>query len=430
MNFNNSSFILTQNDQLKDLTTKIDVFKSTNENTMKEKQIKEIFILIARKISNALSNNDLNSLQELFTDRFLTLSECIKAYDWPNLDKKVQETLNRKTLFYYDLLKIRHQFSRRRYSHEIMRNFFENYRKFLQSLGDDQIGDILLTDTIIYRIFEDYLESYLKLIIYCEGNKEKISEDKEDYWDMYLFITEGIYFTSPKEILSMDKKDQYSVNLKNTALFCVYSNSFKSKLLETDVFNVPNNKLFEYILDNDFNGQLLSMKNNFDLMKGQFPIIYYELLIEITILRFIKKEDFGIEDFRENLVDLINGWEFMNTQKKFIRRNYDFNLIKFKFNETIKNLILLHLISCFKNLDSDSLSSILEFINVNPKEFCLSSNFSVLHNLNLPFISEWNMEFSKLIVNKFVSLSKKSFDIKKSDEYEKLKNDLINSLVA
>jgi hypothetical protein len=247
MNFNNSSFILTQNDQLKDLTAKIDVFKTTTENSIKEKQIKEIFILIARKISNALSNNDLITLQDLFTDRFLTLSDCIKAYDWPNLDKKVQESLNRKTLFYYDFLKIRHQFSRRRYSHDIMKNFFENYRKFLQSIGDDEIADIVLTDTIIYRIFEDYLECYLKLLMYAEGNKDKITEDQEDYWDMYLFISEGIYMTSSLEIQSMEKTDQVSANLKNIALFCVYSNSFKTKVMECDMLNVPNNKLFSLI---------------------------------------------------------------------------------------------------------------------------------------------------------------------------------------
>jgi len=426
----------TQSDLLKDFNEKIDSFKATQDSNSKERQVKEIMLYIANKISQALNANDIYTLQDLFTDKFVLLSEVIKNFDWPALDKKTLETLNNKVTFYYEFMRNRHQFGRKKFSHEGLKDIFEKYRGFLQKIGDNEIAELPpLSPSIIFKLLEDYLECYYKLMISCENNENLLNEDQEDFWEMFHHISDGISLPSKENLpeliksISQDSAENKIETLKNCSIISSLSLTFKSKIVESNVYNNKEEDIIKFILDNTFNGRIKEMKSYYEVMKKTHPILYYELLIENVILSIISKNELSVEDLKQNLIELLQCWEFMNTHKKFLRKPYEANLIKFKFTETMKSLIVMHIVSIFKNTDSNELAVIFDYIGLNHKEMSISSNFTILNDLSLPFINDWNMKLGNYINKKILRNCKVIIDVKQENELKLFKKQLVNTIL-
>eukprot|EP00340_Litonotus_pictus_P010281 CAMPEP_0170517250 /NCGR_PEP_ID=MMETSP0209-20121228/3286_1 /TAXON_ID=665100 ORGANISM="Litonotus pictus, Strain P1" /NCGR_SAMPLE_ID=MMETSP0209 /ASSEMBLY_ACC=CAM_ASM_000301 /LENGTH=373 /DNA_ID=CAMNT_0010802437 /DNA_START=102 /DNA_END=1220 /DNA_ORIENTATION=- len=370
---------------------------------MKEKQLKEIFSLLAGKINSAITSNNLLALEDLLTEKTQGLAEVMKAYDWQALDKKTQESLNRVSLFYLDLLKHRYQITRKKLTRDYLRNLFDYYRKhYLDLLAENELSGMSLTKIAVYQIFEDYFNAYSKLILCNEGRKGTLDMDIEDYWEMPSFIFENISLTS---VETMNLSNDLDV-LKNTNLFLVIAQTFKAKVVESRL-SLSKAGVFECVLDNIYNGRLLDLGKYYDMMKKTSPLVFFEIVIEEVVVRFIKEKEFSAEFYKENIVKLLQAWDFMKTVKKFTKRTYDLGRINKTYGPTLRSLVILLLLSCFKSLNSECLKMILTMLDLEAKDYEYINYSFILEELEFPFLTDLSEEFSKEFVAKAAGLMRK-----------------------
>lgn len=417
-----------QNDNNKEISEKINAFKSTPESIMKEKQSKEVFYIIAKQINSALKERNNYLLQDILVEKFPLILSNLNAYDWPLFDEKSIKDANSITKIYYDILRYKH-LSRKDLNYDELKVVFEIYRKFVQNISDNEseisLSNYCLSDVVIHQTYNDYLRVYEKFLSKTESS-EDMKYNKEDFEEMYIFLTENLKLT--KEI---DDELTCEDNINNLNYFCLLNNSFKSTLIEAKLSKFQGNDLIEAINNNKYNSYIEGFKKYLPKIQSKFPIFYIEILLTNMIKDLTqKKYNLSSTDVVEYLKELLKAWEFISTFQPFIRRSYDSNLFNKTFIPTIRNLALIFTYILFNgNLQSNTNRQILSFLNLNINDYEVSEYKSIIIQLDLPFISEWNTELTNYILNNSISLID-TIMIKDLDELVKVEKDLINTMIS
>ena len=442
----------------KDFQEKVENFKTIHKN-FKDKAIKELFSYLAIKINGHLENGDICSLQDIVVEKSSVFTEILKQYDWPVLEKKISEQIkNRKTIFYYDLLKHRFQIVRKKHSHEYIRQVFDFYTKnYIDLLANDELKGFHLNEICVYQILSDWLNSYQKLLnttttIFCQSQinsrkgsintlvigetfqqdieaqiiqlKQKREDDMTDFWEMFNFTLNESIFLTPVDELNVD--DETDV-LKNINILTMLSMSFKAKLIEDDVFSKEKNEkleTFERILNNSYLSKLMDCEKYLPYLKQVLPSLYIEINLNLLILKYIK--GMNLQGYKDAFIKLIETYEYMNLVKSFSKRHYEISLIKNSFSTTCQSLIILMALSCFKSLNSIHIKEIFSFIDIDFTSYENVNEYFVLDSLTFPY-------FETLSNNFVVDLKRKAIEIVKIESIDSsitnVLNDVFDSLV-
>ena len=367
----------------KDILDKFDLIRSTSNNTqLKEKYIKETFSLFAHKISQSLNNNDLPSIQNIVLDKSKIFTDMFKVYDWPSLDKKSQERLNKRTNFYYDLIRLRNQINHKKLPIDNLKANFEFYRNYLNMIADEEEITVLLNPELIYQIFNDFSTCYKKLIPEIFLQDELYKEIKDDYWEMPNFITESIDFPTIDELSIKENI------IKENNLLNLFSNTFKSKCIEAEL-EQTNDKpaaINKIIKKTQFDNRLISSVGYTNFFKNKYPLLYLDISIIRVIILFL--DSTSNDQIFELINDLSKIIEETENYIKFLRsdnQQYQ-NIIT-----TMKSIMILLIISLTKDTNTARIKEIFSYLSFN----CNSENTEgILRSLEFPFISE----FSSLLI--------------------------------
>lgn len=413
-------------DQNRDIIEKAELLKNTPSNQIKEKQIKDLYLLFASKISTYLNNNEIQNIQDLIIETSRVFSELIHAFDWPALDKKTLERLHRKTNFYYDLIKFRVQVKHKRLNFDNLRFIFDFYRKYLNILGDNEIDSVLLSESLVYQIMADYLNVYQKFLHASYSHDEhSLNEAKEDFWEMPLHVFEGIFLIPADQLLPSDKSE----DLKNFNLLNLYSILYKARIIEIETehyFAQDKSGLSEKLNQKqEYEDRLIKTSSYNQFLMRTYPVLYFDLLVLRVIASYLKLEN--SKGVIELISELVEAWNFIGIYTKFIRRPNDLNLVKYQFLETVQSLIIILILSVRESFNSQILIEVADFLGFDYKKNQTKRGQEIIKKLKFPFLSTFSNELSKEIISRGVKLNSKVS--KNKDELNAFDDNLIKLFV-
>jgi hypothetical protein len=281
----------------------------------------------------------------------------------------------------------------------------EKLKEIEKEIEKEKNNEMILNEQIIFYLFNDYVESYRSLLLKLYSEKkdiETIQDIKDLFWEMPNLAFEELSF-SHLDISTVNTKEVKlrEGNIKNLFLLSVLISTFKAVLIESSIEKVTVKESFiKALSQNTQNSRLSKLSEYFELMKSTYPLFYLESVILLTVSGFLTNQSPSEKDFKIWLVELLRAWEFSSTYSKFLRRSNDLKSLSSNYSESIRSLVILILIACYKNLYSNSVKQVLEFVDLDSRFYETSNLESVLLGLRVPTVSEFNDTPVKIIIEK------------------------------
>lgn len=424
---------LFNKDVNKEIVSHIELIKFAVNHSIKDNLIKEAFNLFANKISQALNNSDDYSLMDLIIDKSNLFSSQFKIYEWPVLERKTLDKLNKRTNFFYDIIKYKTEISylsiqsnsliqtnSKKFTYEYYKNIFDFYRKYLEIIGNNEGEGLLLNPKIIYQIFSDYETIYKKLVFMMKSNISEYHEIRDEYDEMPIHIGEGIFLPELESLSSSSILDNNTVNL-----LCLYINYFRCKLFESEIEN-KDKLIFAY------SDKFIKLEQYDQYIINTYPIIFLNIFLIRTIIKFLEfsDDDKNISQTQEEIINLIkliiSTMESTQIITQFIRNPIEIEKYTYIEN-TLKNLLILFILCIRENMDSLRLKKVIIHLDIDVYYQNFNSSV-VINNIPLPYFS-----FSSKLVDEikkkviiFNSKLKREGEIRKIIEIENKLVSIIN----
>jgi len=274
---------------------------------------------------------------------------------------------------------------------------------------DKDFSGLSLNETLTYYLFNEFANIYGKALVQLSG--KALEEVTEEFSELSLSVKENLNLTAQNSLRIEDKNEV----IGNLCVINYYSCLFKASLIEENLNRIErlknvgenkekNNEKTEkddiikkshqfFQEKNEFDSNIILLKPYFIYLANINPLTYLDILLNYAAAIFLKTKSLKKTEILDLIEELIKGWKTAQEYSKILKEPYEVNLLSEIFIPSLKSLIILIVISLFKNLNGLKMTVLLRFLEANADEFQFANNLWIINHLNFAFFSAYNSDF-------------------------------------